>query len=86
MKRYRMIALSCCHNCRSDRRDVTTGISVHVADGDHDAGRVLARREAPVEPGDDASSLAAPVQGNERPFLIEVLQRLATGDLTLLAG
>ncbi len=63
--------------------DTTTGISVHLVDGDYDTGRVLAQREVPVELGDDASSLAERVQGNERPFLIEVLQRIATGGLTL---
>ena len=63
----------------------TTGISVHLVDGDYDTGRVLAQREVPVKPGDDANSLAERVQGNERPFLIEVLQRIATGALDLPA-
>ncbi len=63
--------------------DPTTGISVHLVDGDYDTGRVLAQREVPVEPGDDAGTLAARVQSNERPFLIEVLQRIATGALVL---
>ena len=65
--------------------DPTTGISVHLVDGDYDTGRVLAQREVPVEPGDDAGTLAARVQSNERPFLIEVLQRIATGALVLPA-
>lgn len=65
--------------------DHTTGISVHFVDGDYDTGRVLAQREVPVEPGDDAGTLAARVQSNERPFLIEVLQRIATGALVLPA-
>ena len=65
--------------------DPTTGISVHFVDGDYDTGRVLAQREVPVEPGDDAGTLAARVQSNERPFLIEVLQRIATGALVLPA-
>ncbi len=63
--------------------DRQTGISVHLVDEDYDTGRVLAQREVPVEPGDDASSLAERVQGNERPFLVEVLERIASGDLVL---
>lgn len=63
--------------------DPTTGISVHLVDGDYDTGRVLARRKVPVEPDDDADSLAERVQSNERPFLVEVLQRIATGALAL---
>ena len=64
----------------------TTGISVHLVDGDYDTGRVLAQREVRVEPGDDASTLAERVQRSERPFLVEVLQRIATGDLVLPSG
>jgi phosphoribosylglycinamide formyltransferase-1 len=61
----------------------TTGISVHLVDGDYDTGRVLAQREVAVEKGDDAEALAGRVQAVERPFLIKVLKRIAAGDLKL---
>lgn len=66
--------------------DTQTGISVHLVDEDYDTGRVLAQREVPVRPGDDASSLAERVQSNERPFLVEVLARIASGDLVFPSG
>jgi phosphoribosylglycinamide formyltransferase-1 len=63
--------------------EATSGISVHLVDGDYDTGRVIARYEIAVEPGDDADSLATRVQSHERPFLVAVLQRIASGDITL---
>jgi phosphoribosylglycinamide formyltransferase-1 len=63
--------------------DGETGISVHVVDGEYDTGAVLAQRKVAVEPGDDAGSLAARVQSVERPFLIEVLGRIASGAIRL---
>jgi phosphoribosylglycinamide formyltransferase-1 len=63
--------------------DPATGISVHLVDGEYDTGRVLAQREVPVEAGDDASTLASRVQSVERPFLVEVLQRIASAEIQL---
>lgn len=61
----------------------TTGISVHLVDGDYDTGKVLAQREVPVEPDDDPQTLAARVQSVERPFLVAVLQGIASGSIRL---
>ena len=63
--------------------DPVTGISVHLVDGDYDTGRVLAQREVEVEADDDVAQLAARVQSFERPFLVEVLQRVARGEVKL---
>jgi phosphoribosylglycinamide formyltransferase-1 len=71
------------HRAVIEAGDSATGISVHLVDGDYDTGRVLAQREVRVEPGDDADALAGRVQAVERPFLVEVLQRIATGELPL---
>ena len=71
------------HAAVIEARDETTGISVHLVDGDYDTGAVLAQREVPVLPDDDAESLAQRVQSVERPFLVEVLQRIATGEIQL---
>lgn len=65
--------------------DRESGISVHLVDADYDTGAVLAQCRVEVLPGDDADSLAERVQANERPFLIEVLGRIAAGDITLPA-
>jgi phosphoribosylglycinamide formyltransferase 1 len=66
--------------------DSSTGISVHLVDGDYDTGDVLAQTAVPVEPDDDPASLAARVQAVERPFLVEVLQRIASGAIRLRDG
>jgi phosphoribosylglycinamide formyltransferase-1 len=71
------------HTAVIDAGELVTGISVHLVDCDYDTGRVLAQRTVPVEPGDDADTLAERVQSFERPFLIEVLQRIAAGDVAL---
>jgi phosphoribosylglycinamide formyltransferase-1 len=63
--------------------DAATGVSVHLVDGDYDTGRVLAQRAVSVEDGDDAATLAARVQAVEKPFLVEVLRRIARGDIVL---
>lgn len=60
-----------------------TGVSVHLVDGDYDTGRVLAQREVEVAGADTARSLAERVQSVERPFLIEVLQQIASGAIRL---
>lgn len=71
------------HSAVIDAGDSVTGISVHLVDGEYDTGRVLAQREVEVDTNDDAATLASRVQSVERPFLVEVLQRIATGELTL---
>jgi phosphoribosylglycinamide formyltransferase-1 len=63
--------------------ETESGVSVHLVDADYDTGRVLAQRRVPVEPGDDAEQLADRVQSVERPFLIEVLGQIASGEIRL---
>jgi phosphoribosylglycinamide formyltransferase-1 len=63
--------------------DAETGVSVHLVDSEYDTGRVLAQKAVAVEPGDDAAALAARVQAAEKPFLVEVLQRIASGEIRL---
>lgn len=62
-----------------------TGVSVHVVDAEYDQGPVLAQARVPVEPGDTPESLSARVQAREKPFFIETLQRIVTGDVKLPA-
>lgn len=66
--------------------DRVTGISVHLVDADYDTGLVLARCEVPVEAGDDVARLAARVQAAEKTFLVDVLARIARGEIPLGTG
>ena len=63
--------------------DRVSGVSVHLVDAEYDTGPVLARREISVGEADDAADLAARVQSIERPFLVEVLQKIAGGEIPL---
>jgi phosphoribosylglycinamide formyltransferase-1 len=71
------------HAAVIESKEKKTGISVHLVDSDYDTGRVLAQREVPVMPDDNAGTLADRVQAAERPFLIEVLQKIAEGSIEL---
>lgn len=62
-----------------------SGVSVHLVEDEYDTGLVLAQREVAVEPGDDAAALAARVQRAEKSFLVDVLRRIATGEIRLEA-
>ncbi|HMB71295.1 MAG TPA: phosphoribosylglycinamide formyltransferase [bacterium] len=63
-----------------------TGITVHVVDDDYDTGPAVAQLEVPVEPGDTPESLAERSAVAERPFVVETVGRIASGDLRLPAG
>lgn len=66
-------------------REAVSGASVHLVDAEYDQGPVLAQREVPVFPGDDAASLAARVEAIEPIVYIATLQRVANGALVLPA-
>ena len=56
--------------------DAETGVTVHEVTGDLDAGPILAQVRVPVEPGDDAETLAARVLAQEHRLLVETLRAL----------
>ena len=60
-----------------------TGASVIVVDNGIDSGPVLAQERIAVHPGDDAHSLHERIKPVERRLLIDVVRRIATGDLEL---
>lgn len=60
-----------------------TGASVIVVDDGVDSGPVLAQERVPVLPGDDESSLHERIKSVERRLLIDVVRRIATGELDL---
>jgi phosphoribosylglycinamide formyltransferase-1 len=62
-----------------------TGASVIVVDDGVDTGPVIAQERVPVLPGDDEHSLHERIKPVERRLLIDVVRRVATGDLDLAA-
>jgi phosphoribosylglycinamide formyltransferase-1 len=62
-----------------------TGASVIIVDNGVDSGPVLAQERVPVLPGDDEHSLHERIKPVERHLLIDVVRRVATGELDLAA-
>lgn len=62
-----------------------TGASVIVVDDGVDTGPILAQERVPVLPGDDEHALHGRIKPVERRLLIDVVRRIATGDLDLAA-
>jgi len=63
-----------------------TGASVIVVDDGVDSGPILAQERVPVHPGDTEHSLHERIKPVERRLLIDVVRRIATGDLDLSAA
>ncbi|MFT4212078.1 MAG: phosphoribosylglycinamide formyltransferase [Microbacterium sp.] len=63
-----------------------TGASVIVVDDGVDSGPVLAQERVAVEPGDDETSLHERIKPVERRLLIDVVRRIAIGELDLAAA
>jgi len=60
-----------------------TGASVIIVDNGVDSGPILAQERVPVLPGDDEHSLHDRIKPVERRLLIDVVRRVATGELDL---
>jgi len=60
-----------------------SAVVVHAVDDVYDHGPEIARRAVPVLPGDTADSLEARVKAVEPDFFVEVLSRIARGELVL---
>ncbi|KAF2411498.1 phosphoribosylglycinamide formyltransferase [Microbacterium sp. B35-04] len=63
-----------------------TGASVIIVDNGVDSGPILAQERVPVLPGDDEHALHDRIKPVERRLLIDVVRRVATGDLDLAAA
>jgi len=71
------------HEAVAASGDEISGASVHLVDAEYDQGPVIAAREIALTPGDDAETIEAKVTAIEPGLLVETLQRIAKGALTL---
>lgn len=60
-----------------------SGASIIVIDDGIDSGPILAQERVPVLPGDTETTLHDRIKPVERRLLIDAVQRIATGELTL---
>ncbi len=63
-----------------------TGASVIVVDAGVDSGPILAQERVPVLPGDTEHTLHDRIKPVERRLLIDVVRRIASGELDLTAA
>lgn len=63
-----------------------TGASVIVIDDGVDTGPILAQERVPVMPGDDEHALHERIKPVERRLLIDVVRRIAVGELDLASA
>jgi phosphoribosylglycinamide formyltransferase-1 len=66
--------------------DSETGVSLHLVDAEYDTGPVLAQCRVPVLPGDSVADLSARVRAREKEFIVEVLAKMAVGELRDWSG
>ena len=60
-----------------------SGATVHLVEGDYDTGPVLSQVDVPVLDGDTPESLRDRVQAAERQHYVDVLERIAKGEIAL---
>ncbi len=64
-------------------KEAESGVTIHLVDEDYDTGAPIAQASVRVLAADDPQSLAARVQLREKELLVETLEALARGTLTL---
>jgi phosphoribosylglycinamide formyltransferase-1 len=63
--------------------ETVSGATIHLVDPLYDHGRILARRETPVEPGDTPETLQARVLKAEHRLYSDTIQAIASGEIDL---
>lgn len=63
--------------------ETETGVTIHLVDEEYDHGAILAQSRVPVYPGDTVATLAPRVLAREHSFLVETLQQIVAGTLSL---
>ncbi|HKM21091.1 MAG TPA: phosphoribosylglycinamide formyltransferase [Lachnospiraceae bacterium] len=60
-----------------------SGVTIHRVNNEYDSGDIIAQTEVPVLEGDTAETLAARVLKREHEFLVEVVGKIANGEVPL---
>ena len=60
-----------------------TGVTIHLVDEQYDHGRIVAQCTVPLIPGDTVESVSARVLEREHTFLVETLDRIARGEISI---
>ena len=60
-----------------------SGVTIHRVSEEYDSGAIIAQTSVPVLPGDTPETLAARVLEREHSFLVEVMEKIASGKIPL---
>jgi len=63
--------------------DPFTGATVHFVEGDYDTGPMISQVKVAVQADDTVETLRDRVQGAERSHYLDVLGRIARGEITV---
>ena len=74
------------HEAVAASGDAVSGATVHVVDEEYDHGPAVAAIEVPLARGDEAATIEAKVTAAEPGLLVDVLQRISQGTLSLPAS
>ena len=66
--------------------EVETGATIHLVDGEYDAGSIIAQRVVPIPAGADVAAVEALVTAAEASLFIETLMRIQTGELNICSS
>jgi phosphoribosylglycinamide formyltransferase 1 len=64
-------------------KEKETGVSIHLADGDYDTGKVIAQMKIPVLPDDTPETLQARVLQLKHSLFPKTLQKIVSGEIVL---
>jgi phosphoribosylglycinamide formyltransferase-1 len=73
------------HEAVAASGDLVTGATVHIVDGEYDHGPIVAACEIPLPPGAAPEEIERLVTAAEPAFFVEVLGRIAVGELRLIS-
>lgn len=71
------------HEAVIEAKERKSGVSIHIVDAEYDTGPVIAQCLVDVLPDDTPETLRERVMTRERIFVVETLQRIASGELNL---
>jgi phosphoribosylglycinamide formyltransferase 1 len=66
--------------------ETESGVSIHLVDADYDTGAVVRQCRVPVCRDDSLGDLKARVRTREKEFVVETLEKIAKGEIRLVAG
>ena len=71
------------HQAVFDNKEVETGITIHLVDGEYDHGRTIAQKRLPVISGESVEDIEEKVKAAEPEFYIDTLSKILSGEISL---